>query len=96
MIYVESPDSSHVQIPIPIEEKTYTDDSTYTAVISGFRPNLESIEVYQKTTTITQTIYKRPLVSFGIGIGVGFDPVHKTCSPTISLQATIPFYSIYR
>lgn len=73
-------------------------DTNYYAKVSGIDPNLDYIETYNTTTTITNTttVYKKPLIVFGIGAGVGYDPVHKTCSPTISAQVTIPFYTIYR
>ena len=41
---------------IPISLKTYTDSSTYKAVVSGYDPRLESIEVYQEQTVITRTV----------------------------------------
>ena len=31
---------------IPIMQKEYSDDSTYTAWVSGYKPNLDSINVY--------------------------------------------------
>lgn len=40
---------------IPITQKHYQEE-TYQAWVSGFQPNLDSIEVYQKTNTITKTI----------------------------------------
>lgn len=58
---------------IPISMKTYTDSSTYKAVVSGYDPRLESIEVYQKTTTITNTVKARPW-SFGVQGGVYMTP----------------------
>ena len=39
---------------LPIEQKTYSDSLTYTLKISGFKANLDHIEVYPKTTYITQ------------------------------------------
>ena len=41
-----------VLVDVPIERKTYAEDSTYYAVVSGFRPSLDTLLVYQKTVTI--------------------------------------------
>ena len=43
-----------VYIALPREVKVYAGDDYY-AEVSGFRPNLDYIEIYPKTTTITQT-----------------------------------------
>ena len=88
---------SLVYVMLPREVKEYR-DSTYYAKVSGIDPDLDYIETYNTTKTITKEkyIYKKPILVFGIGAGVGYDPVHKTVSPTISGQVTIPIYSIYR
>ena len=58
-------------LKLPREQKVYS-DSTYRAVISGYKPNLDSMEVYQRTNTITQTEYIQPKkCSIGIGPSVG-------------------------
>jgi hypothetical protein len=41
-------------VPIPIEKKIYKGED-YLAEISGYRANLDRIEVYPKTTIVTQT-----------------------------------------
>lgn len=41
-------------MPIPMEQKTY-EDSTYKAVISGYRPSLDFLEVYNKTDVVYLT-----------------------------------------
>lgn len=45
-------------ISLPREVKVYAGDEYY-AEVSGYRPNLDYIEIYPKTTTITQTIAER-------------------------------------
>lgn len=62
-----------IQVPLPIIQKRY-DDSLYTAWVSGFRPALDSIRLYQPEiiTTVTQTIVKpAPRFSIGPAIGAG-------------------------
>ena len=62
-----------IEVPVTIYQKRY-EDSLYTAWVSGFRPNLDSIRLYQPTITetVTQTIVKSsPLITFGIQAGGG-------------------------
>ena len=62
-------------VPLPIESKTYEGED-YRAVVSGFRPSLDSIAVFPKTITVTttNTVTQRipaPRVSFGLAAGPG-------------------------
>ena len=62
-----------IDVPIPIIQKRY-DDSLYTAWVSGFEPNLDSINLRLPTITetITKTIVKpSPRLSIGIQAGAG-------------------------
>jgi hypothetical protein len=68
-----------IDVPIPIMQKRY-DDSLYTAWVSGFEPNLDSIRLYtpEITTTITKTIVKpSPLFSVGIQTGAGYGIISR-------------------
>ena len=68
-----------IEVPVPIYQKRY-DDSLYTAWVSGFRPNLDSIRLYQPTITetITKTIVKpAPLITFGLQAGAGWGVFHR-------------------
>ena len=70
------PDTVHdsIEVPVPIVQKRY-DDSLYTAWVSGFEPNLDSIRLYQPTIveTVTKTVVKpTPLITFGIQAGAGW------------------------
>ena len=58
---------------LPRTAKVYQ-DSTYRAVVSGFRPSLDTISVYQRTKVITVTNNVRippPRWSWGVQAGVG-------------------------
>ena len=62
-----------IDVPIPIIQKRY-DDSLYTAWVSGFEPNLDSINLRLPTITetVTKTIVKpAPRLSLGIQAGAG-------------------------
>ncbi len=66
-------------IQLPISQRLYK-GADYTAWVSGYRPKLDSIEVYQKTVTNTINNYIKPskwTVTAGIGVGVsrnGLEP----------------------
>lgn len=94
IVYVHDTDT--VQIPIPIEEKTFTDDSTYKCVISGFHTNLDYIEVYNKTTTITNNVIKKPILVLGPSVSIGYDPFNKSFGSSLGISIVIPVYSVYR
>ena len=68
-----------IDVPIPIIQKRY-DDSLYTAWVSGFEPNLDSLRLHQPEiiTTITKTIVKTsPLISVGIQAGGGIGIINR-------------------
>lgn len=76
-------DSVYIPVPIPIERKEYRTDD-YRAIVSGYRPRLDLMEVYRKTRTVTVTKEPKrwgigPAAGFGIpggwyvGIGVSYD-----------------------
>ena len=66
-------DSIKVPVRIPIERTTYQ-DSTYRAVVSGYRASLDTIQVYpiHTYTTITNTKQKRFNIGVQAGVGYGF------------------------
>lgn len=58
-------------IPLPIERKVYA-DSTYKAVVSGYKPNLDSLWIYKTTRyiTVTNTV-EQPRSKWGFGATLG-------------------------
>ena len=62
-------DTSMVVADVPITQKEYSDDSTYTAWVSGYRPSLDSINIYRKNISTNKeiTIKKKDIHRFGIG-----------------------------
>lgn len=71
-------DSVLVPVQIPIETKIYQ-DSTYRAVISGYRASLDTIQVYpiHTYTTITNIITKKKRFNIGLQAGVGYGCFNK-------------------
>lgn len=62
------PDTTYIQIPIPMETKQYK-DSTYSAQVTGFNATLDWVQVYQKTAYITNTVVEKKQWSFNITMG---------------------------
>ena len=75
-------DSATVQIPIT--QKMYRTEQ-YRAYVSGYNPRLDSIEVYNKTVTITNVIKKKPPGRFGIGVIGGYGVGNNGFSPFIGI-----------
>lgn len=53
---------------IPIEKKEYKTDH-YRAIVSGYKPSLDLVEIYSKTQTITVTPKKK---RWGLGLQAGY------------------------
>lgn len=71
-------------VEVPVEQKQY-DDSLYTAWVSGYQPQLDSIRLYQPevVTTIERTIIKpAPRWSIGPSVGAG---VSITGAPQVGI-----------
>ena len=88
---LRSRDTIYVQLPR--EVKTYG-DSSYRAVVSGFRPSLDEIEIYQRTKVITETrvVRSSPWVTIGPSVGVGV-ATDGRAYPFLGVSATIPLWS---
>lgn len=72
-------EADSIDVPIPIVQKRY-EDSLYTAWVSGFEPNLDSIRLYtpEIQTTVTKTVYEpTPLMTLGVQVGGGYGLIHR-------------------
>lgn len=81
LIYKDTLVHDSVNVILPITQKKY-EDSTYTAWVSGFRPNLDSINIYRKT--VYKTITEKPC-RFGIGVMGGYGYGTKGTTPFIGV-----------
>ena len=86
-------DSVLVPVRIPIESKTYQ-DSTYRAVISGYRASLDTIQVYpiHTYTTITNIITKQKRFNIGVQAGVGYGCFTKKPDVYVGLGVSYRLY----
>lgn len=61
-----------VLVDVPIERRVYAEDSLYRAVVSGWRPSLDTLVVWPTVTTITireKVKTPAPRLSFGVTAG---------------------------
>lgn len=87
-------------LALPRETKVYS-DTDYYAEVSGYEPTLDYLEVYPKTTTITQSVTSTPkLNSLGIGVETNFmsslsTPIYieyeRTLKPWLSVYGQIAY-----
>ena len=76
-------------VHLPIEQRQYSDPS-YTAWVSGYRPQLDSIHIYQQTQYITNevkvaTMPKRWGIGLQAGYGVSFSNKQIQATPYIGI-----------
>lgn len=85
-----------ITVEIPITQKVYQ-DSTYQAWVSGYKPSLDSIRIFQPITTITRTItnteakYKSKRWGVGVQAGLGITPTKV--EPYIGIGVTYNIFS---
>lgn len=83
-----------VVVDLPLERKVYQEDSLYHAVVSGFRPSLDTLIVWPTITTITiHEKVKTPAPRFSFGVTAGPSilatpkgQVHAGLGATVGLQ----------
>ena len=66
-----------------VEEVEYK-DSTYSVRISGYRPTLESIEIFRPNTITERVIYKKPR-RWGVGVTAGYGVTKDGFSPSVTV-----------
>ncbi len=85
------PDSARVIVPYT--QKTYETDE-YKAWVSGYEPELDSINIYRRTETVTNTLYldkKRQRWGCMVGIGAGIS--HKgEVTPMLGVMIGYKFF----
>ena len=64
------PDTAFVEVPVPIEVKTYKGED-YEAQVSGWHPSLDYIKTFPKTITITEWAEPPQPGRWSIGVTAG-------------------------
>ena len=73
---------------IPIETRVYAEDSLYRAVVSGFRPSLDTLLVYNTTREITKFVPVPVRKRWGIGVTGGYGVGKGGLTPFVGVGIT--------
>lgn len=98
-LYVPVPDPAGpdtIWVQLPREAKVYR-DSTYRAVVSGYRPSLDTIDVYRRTVYVDrlERVKVEPSRwSWGVQAGVGYGPGGVAPYAGIGIQYRIGYFEI--
>lgn len=92
-LFVNDTIRDSVLVEVPIEVKVY-DDAQYHAVVSGFRPSLDTLRLRSPIITTTRTVYRRAWLSAGIGVGASYDPFNNKVYPAITAGVFVPIFRI--
>lgn len=95
-VYLQTTDTivhiDSIEVIVPITERTY-EDSTYKAVVRGFKPELVSLDLYSKTIYyplyIKQKVQPKIVVSAGIYGGFGW----KGADYGLGITVGVPIWS---
>lgn len=71
-----------VPVVIPITQRTYSDDSTYTAWVSGYHASLDSITVYRQMELVT--VREKPR-RWTVGLSAGYGLTPKGLQPYVGV-----------
>ena len=80
-------DTVEVPVLVPISRKVYEGED-YRAVVSGFRASLDTLDIFRKTQTVTNTVVQRVEVPgkpkrWGIGVSAGYALTPQGVKPYI-------------
>lgn len=82
-------DTVKVPVLVPISRNVYEGED-YRAVVSGFRVSLDTLDIFRKTQTVTNTVVQRVEVPgkpkrWGIGVSAGYALTLQGMKPYIGL-----------
>ena len=82
-------DTVEVPVLVPISRNVYEGED-YRAVVSGFRASLDTLDIFRKTQTVTNTVVQRVEVPgkpkrWGIGVSAGYALTPQGMKPYIGL-----------
>lgn len=90
-------DTVKVPVLVPISRKVYEGED-YRAVVSGFRASLDTLDIFRKTQTVTNTVVQRVEVPgkpkrWGIGVSAGYALTSMGMKPYIGAGIQYNFLS---
>lgn len=88
-------DTVEVPVQVPISRKVYEGED-YRAVVSGFRASLDTLDIFRKTQTVTNTVVQRVEVPgkpkrWGIGVSAGYALTPQGVKPYIGAGISYSF-----
>ena len=88
-------DTVEVPVLVPISRKGYEGED-YRAVVSGFRASLDTLDIFRKTQTVTNTVVQRVEVPgkpkrWGIGVSAGYALTPQGVKPYIGAGISYSF-----
>lgn len=88
-------DTVEVPVLVPISRKVYEGED-YRAVVSGFRASLDTLDIFRKTQTVTNTVVQRVEVPgkpkrWGIGVSAGYALMPQGVKPYIGAGISYSF-----
>lgn len=88
-------DTVKVPVLVPISRKVYEGED-YRAVVSGFRASLDTLDIFRKTQTVTNTVVQRVEVPgkpkrWGIGVSAGYALTPQGVKPYIGAGISYSF-----
>jgi len=89
-----SVDSVMVPVHIPIETAIYQDSTSiysYRAIVSGYKPQLDELNIYTLTPSYntTTTITKKVKPKFSLSMGASYQPFNNRIEPSINIGYNI-------
>ena len=89
-IYVDNFDTLRLRdtiyLTLPTHQKYYKDER-YEAWVSGYKPNLDSINIFTKDKIITNTIYKE---EWNWYLETGVNSIDSKIAPYVGIRLTMP------
>ena len=90
-------DTVEVPVLVPISRNVYEGED-YRAVVSGFRASLDTLDIFRKTQTVTNTVVQRVEVPgkpkrWGIGVSAGYALTPQGMKPYIGAGVQYIFLS---
>lgn len=88
-------DTVEVPVLVPISRNVYEGED-YRAVVSGFRASLDTLDIFRKTQTVTNTVAQRVEVPgkpkrWGIGVSAGYALTPQGVKPYIGAGISYSF-----
>jgi hypothetical protein len=77
-----------VLVDIPIETRVYAEDSVYRAVVSGWKPSLDTLLVYNTTREVTKFVPVRDTRRWGVGLTAGYGVGKGGLTPYVGVGIT--------